>query len=33
MRRYIGLDVPAKSRMATTPPSTTEEVTLTAMTA
>jgi putative transposase len=33
MRRYIGLDVLAKSRMATTPPSTTEEVTLTAITA
>ena len=34
MRRYIGLDVLAKSRMATTPStSSTEEVTLTAITA
>ena len=33
MRRYIGLDVLAKSRMTTTTTSTAEEVTLTAITA
>jgi putative transposase len=33
MRRYIGLDVLAKSRAALTPTTDTEEVTLTAITA
>ena len=33
MRRYIGLDILAKSRLTTTTPNTTEEVTLTAITA
>ncbi len=32
MRRYIGLDILAKSRITATTPSTTEEVTLTAIT-
>jgi hypothetical protein len=33
MRRYIGLDILAKSRAANSPASTAEEVTLTAITA
>jgi hypothetical protein len=33
MRRYIGLDILARCRQATTAPGTTEEVTLTALTA
>ena len=33
MRRYIGLDILAKSRMSATATSTAEEVTLTAITA
>ncbi len=33
MRRYIGLDILAKSRMNPTPANTSEEVTLTAITA